>query len=181
MKYANYDSTGKIIGFYSKDIHKIIPEPSLEITDEQWQEIFSNQDLYSIVDGTLIFTPLTDDMIFKNLQNNKLNEIDSAFNNNLSTGNFQSVILNILVDCRRDATHNDVQNVQSLISFMSANNISEIDYKGYDSTAPATIEQLQSLLLEMQGWGLSQYQKKWSLEAQIKLTTTIDELNLIVW
>ena len=44
MKYAAYDlQTGQIIGFYTPEINPYIPESSIEITDEQWQEILNNQ------------------------------------------------------------------------------------------------------------------------------------------
>jgi hypothetical protein len=37
MKHAHYDqTTGDVIGFYSDDIHDVIPQPSVELTDEEW-------------------------------------------------------------------------------------------------------------------------------------------------
>ena len=38
MKYVHFDSiNGRILGYYSKDIHEIIPEPNVLITEEEWQ------------------------------------------------------------------------------------------------------------------------------------------------
>lgn len=52
MYYANYDeSTGKILGFYSDEIHKEIPTPYIELTDEEWQEAING--FYHVVDGVL--------------------------------------------------------------------------------------------------------------------------------
>ena len=39
MKYAYLEkNTHKILGWYSDDIHDIIPTPNIEITEEVWQE-----------------------------------------------------------------------------------------------------------------------------------------------
>ena len=50
MKYAHYDiNTGKLLGFYDDTIHKKIPIPNIQITEEQWQEAISNN--YNYVDA----------------------------------------------------------------------------------------------------------------------------------
>ena len=39
MKYVNYDKkTNKILGYYDDEIHETIPEPSFQISDEEWQK-----------------------------------------------------------------------------------------------------------------------------------------------
>ena len=39
MKYAHLEnSTKKLLGWYSDDIHDIIPTPNIEVTEEVWQE-----------------------------------------------------------------------------------------------------------------------------------------------
>ena len=43
MKYAHYDEkTGKLLGWYDKKIHKDIPKPYLEVSDEDWKEAIKN-------------------------------------------------------------------------------------------------------------------------------------------
>ena len=37
MKYAHLENN-KILGWYSDDIHDIIPTPNIEVSDEVWQE-----------------------------------------------------------------------------------------------------------------------------------------------
>ena len=111
----------------------------------------------------------------------KSKEILDAFNNTVATGHFLSTVLSIEVDCRRDTTKNDLQNVQGLISYMTRNEVTEVEYIGYTSTGIATISQLQTLCNEMEDHVLGLYQKKWALEAQIKEATTIEQLNAIVW
>lgn len=42
MKYANYDKkTNEILGYYDSEIHKNIPTPNVEISDEQWAKAIS--------------------------------------------------------------------------------------------------------------------------------------------
>lgn len=39
MKYAHYDKdTKKLLGYYDSEIHENIPEPNIEISDEEWQK-----------------------------------------------------------------------------------------------------------------------------------------------
>ena len=39
MKYAHYNkNTKELLGFYDDEIHENIPEPNIEISDEEWRE-----------------------------------------------------------------------------------------------------------------------------------------------
>ena len=39
MKYAHYDKdTKRLLGYYDDEIHNDIPEPNIEISDEEWRE-----------------------------------------------------------------------------------------------------------------------------------------------
>ncbi|MCM0043411.1 MAG: hypothetical protein NBV65_02140 [Burkholderiaceae bacterium] len=52
MKYAHYDPTsGEIKGFYANDVHQDIPEPRIELTEEQWAAALRKP--HKIVDGAL--------------------------------------------------------------------------------------------------------------------------------
>ena len=43
MKYCHYEKeSGKILGYYDKEIHTEIPSPSIEISDEIWQNAINN-------------------------------------------------------------------------------------------------------------------------------------------
>jgi len=58
MKCVHYDDkTKKIIGFYDKKIHKTIPEPFIEIEDNDWQQCLARGTVYHTVDNKrLIYT-----------------------------------------------------------------------------------------------------------------------------
>lgn len=39
MKYAHIENkTNKLLGWYDSDIHEIIPEPNIEISEKLWQD-----------------------------------------------------------------------------------------------------------------------------------------------
>lgn len=41
--YVHYDESGEIKGFYNNDIHKEIPSPNLQLDEEQWLDLATNQ------------------------------------------------------------------------------------------------------------------------------------------
>ena len=50
MFYANYDeNTGEILGFYNDEIHQEIPEPYIELTNEEWGQAVSGS--YRVING----------------------------------------------------------------------------------------------------------------------------------
>ena len=56
MKHAHYDQlTGKILGFYADDIHQNIPEPAIELTEDEWQDSLANRKI--VQDGVLVAAP----------------------------------------------------------------------------------------------------------------------------
>ena len=59
MKYVNYEeATRNIIGYYDDEIHEVIPEPNLKITDSQWETALENNSNYVNIDGELITVDL---------------------------------------------------------------------------------------------------------------------------
>jgi len=57
-KYVIINAEDFPIGFYSEDIHDVIPEEAIEITDEQWMECLENQGHRKIIDGQVVgYTP----------------------------------------------------------------------------------------------------------------------------
>ncbi len=54
MKYAHYDSSNKIVGYYDNKVHKQIPTPNIEITDQEWADALSGRH-NTIVGGKTTF------------------------------------------------------------------------------------------------------------------------------
>ena len=108
--------------------------------------------------------------------------ITIGFDKELEGGHFMSASLGIEVDCRRSDRKNDKQNVEGLISNMSRNSKSTVNYVGYSEIKTGvTKEQLETLVAEMEDHVLALYEKKWNLQMQIQNATTIQEVNAIVW
>lgn len=42
MKYLEYDSEGKVIGFYDKEINDVIPSKTIKIEDELWETLLED-------------------------------------------------------------------------------------------------------------------------------------------
>ena len=38
MKHAHYDNSGLILGFFADDISSVIPQPSVEVSEEVWKK-----------------------------------------------------------------------------------------------------------------------------------------------
>ncbi len=41
MKYAHYDSNNNILGYYDSKLHKSIPTPTIELTEQKWADALS--------------------------------------------------------------------------------------------------------------------------------------------
>lgn len=55
MKYAHYDeTTGLILGWYDNEIHKEIPTPNIQVSDEVWQNAIDNNHNKINEDGSTI-------------------------------------------------------------------------------------------------------------------------------
>lgn len=130
---------------------------------------------------------LTAKEVFDMQKEAKISEIKTAFGNEFVTGHFLSEALQIEVDYRRcggeygDAK-NDLQNAEKLLNVMKRKNLSSVVYKGYQAQkTPATQEQMQLLIDEMEEHGLFLHAKKDSLLAQINSASDIEEVNNIKW
>lgn len=109
-------------------------------------------------------------------------EMINHFNRELETGWFHSDALGIDIDCRRTNTKNDLQNVQGLISNMTRKGKGTITYVGKTEIKQNVNKtQLTDLTAEMEDYALALYEKKWTLEAQVNVCTTIQELDNIKW
>ena len=60
-KYAHIDENNIIKGWFDDEVHDSIPEPKIEVTEEQWQTATENNHNYVDSDGStrLVEEPLT--------------------------------------------------------------------------------------------------------------------------
>lgn len=73
------------------------------------------------------------------------------------------------------------QNIDGLITAMTAQNLSTVNFMTFDNTlAELTLEQLKTIQLELISYGNNLYARKWSLRSQIEACTTKEEVDAIV-
>lgn len=52
MKYAHINENNKLLGWYDKDIHDVIPTPNIAVSEEVWKNAISNNHNKVNQDGT---------------------------------------------------------------------------------------------------------------------------------
>ncbi|WDF64516.1 tail fiber assembly protein [Flavobacterium sp. KACC 22763] len=57
MYKATYNVNGEYTGFYVEKIHENIPQPNIELTEEEWQQALSKN--YRVIEGKHSFSPAT--------------------------------------------------------------------------------------------------------------------------
>lgn len=55
MYKGSYNTNGDYTGFYVKELHQHIPEPNIELNEEQWQQALSKN--YKVVNGLHTYSP----------------------------------------------------------------------------------------------------------------------------
>lgn len=198
MKYVNYDKdTGQILGYYDKEIHgkyvepeydnngKIIkegywdlsniPEPYIEITDEQWQEALQNN--YNYID---IENKTLGKKDFRNLdaiKKAKKLKIENAYNQAIQ----QPIVYNI---DEADYVFQANKHSQDILNkvIVSAPDNFEIDWLDIDNNfAHMTLAQLKGLAEAILQRGQQLFMKKIKLKKQVDETTTKDKVKEVQW
>jgi hypothetical protein len=55
MYKGTYNENGDYTGFYVEGIHENIPEPHIELTEEEWQQALSKN--YKVIEGKHTYSP----------------------------------------------------------------------------------------------------------------------------
>jgi len=171
MKYVNYDkNTGKIKGFYSKDIHNVIPEPYLEIADEQWEEAISNN--YNYVDIENKTLSKKDFRTLEELKQAKKQEIEDAYSKAIQ----EPIVFNGNTFQADDKS----QDILSKI-ITSAPNDFETDWLDINNEpVHIALDGLKGLAQAILIRGQELFKKKIALKQQIANANTKEDLEAIV-
>jgi hypothetical protein len=153
--------------------HKVVEKTLQEQYDEG---------IYIPEEGWIVF----DNKLWKladleKYRNERLAFISLAFDNAMATSHFMSTALGIEIDCRRSATKNDLQNIQTLSAKMDREGWTEVEYVGYTATKVATKQNLKDMTSEMEDYALGLYQYKWAKWELVSKAKTIQELEEITW
>lgn len=126
--------------------------------------IVQNEQIYEVLN-----IPLADFKV------QKLEKINSAFLHFFQDGCIESS-LGFTADCRRCNDKNDLQNIQGLIDLYAQ----PVPFKSKDgSIHMLTLEQLEILKTEMIQRVQQVYANKWTLEASVEASETIEEIEAV--
>jgi len=108
----------------------------------------------------------------------KTNKLKADFASLRSNGTMLSATINKQID----ANYESLNNIASLIDYMTANSVANIQYRCADNSfVKVTVAELKAMKEELIGFGLQMYQKKWTIEGKIKAATTLTDLSGINW
>lgn len=178
MKYAHYDqNTGKLLGWYDKDIHQAIPEPYLEVSDEQWQTAIDNN--YNYVDSVNKTLGFKDFRTLSEIKQAKISEINSKAKQEIISGFISDALGTQHLYQSKEV---DQLNLIGLVSAgqddyfkCSADGGSTWKYKLH------TIDQLKQVLADGKKKKLEILMKASQLKEQVKNATTKEEVEAIIW
>ena len=129
MRYAHLDKENKILGWYSDDIHDIIPTPNIEVSDEVWQEAINiNANCYE--DGELIVKDFRTDEELEEARTGNINSCTQSFiTTKYPLEKQSSANLGIYSDEYKNEMISFISNCITLSNEAIANNTSFDDYK----------------------------------------------------
>lgn len=207
MKYAHIDENGKILGWYSDDIHGTfvkatydedgqiikdsyydiskIPTPNIEVTEKVWQEaINKNANAYDKVSKSFI---VKDFRTLEDIRKQKLNDINSSCDKAIVSG-FTSEALGskhfYYSTLEEQSTLNSLINlgVDNQFKAQKITLVDGIETKEARKAYPHTIQQLRDVLADGFTHIATQVVKKDTLEAEInREDITVEELEAISW
>lgn len=83
MYKGSYNENGEYTGFYVEGIHENIPQPNIELTEEEWQQALSKN--YKVIDGKHTYSA------FVQNQNDILENLRTARNSLLTESDWTQV------------------------------------------------------------------------------------------
>lgn len=189
QKYAAYDNSGNITGFYDSDINPSIPAQSIAITDTQWQNCIDNPGKYMVNTAAkaLINTPPPSAA-------QQLSDAKSAKSASISASCKSQIYQGFSSSALGSAYHypaedRDQVNLNGCVtqSYYPGNpagwTISFYcqDASGLWAKRPHTAAQIQAVGNDAINAIQSALNKNDSLQQQIQAVTTVDAVNAIVW
>lgn len=174
MKYVSYEkTTGKILGYYDDKIHKEIPTPKLELTQEEWQTAVDMNANYIDI-NTKKFS-VQDFSTFKDKQNKKLSDMATTY----QTESTKSVPYKDVLYKGGDASASAIAGAVEL-----AQRLQETEVKIIGSDDKPNImsfsEALELSGLIAKAWRTAFFRYK-ELKVQISNAATVEELESISW
>lgn len=188
-RYAHFSSEGEFVGFLSSDVHKTLPENTVEITDEKQEEMIQASPFSYKLDTEkkeIINPDTTESKTLSYLKTSLKNSLKDYIARSLKEGVCDTG-LGWSIDCRRWNHLNDLENIQILLSQAKRKSLRGTDRicpegirgKDNDFHSVTVREAKESVLPAMEDYIQSFTFLKWSLEEKIEKATTEEELKEI--
>ncbi|MEC5405134.1 DUF4376 domain-containing protein [Paraburkholderia sp. MPAMCS5] len=183
QKFAAYDTTGAITGFYDAEDS---PAPAgatvIEITDAQWQTCITNPG-WTVSNGALNApAALTPAQLLSAAQASQSTLIDAAY--------YVAIQQNVTFKTAAGVTKTFQADADSQTLVMQATQGYQIAgatpagfyWKAADNTlVPFTLADLQGLYTTILAQGWAAFQKRTTLKAQIEAATNVAAVQAVVW
>lgn len=187
MKYAHIDElNGRILGWYDKNLHKLIPTPNIEVSNKIWQESI-HKNAYDKITKTFV---IKDFRTLDELKTSKLSSINTSCEAAI-VGGFTSSALDSEHVYQSD--RDDQINLMGLVTAGADDllkcGVSTIVIEEDETETetiiwdwkPHTVAQLKAVFDDGATFKKQQLIKANTLKAQIRSATTLEELETIEW
>ena len=181
MKIVHYDTdTQKVLGWYDKSIHKNIPIPNIEVSDEDWQKaIDTNANYVDVKNKTVSFK---DFRTLEEIKTSKISEINGKCKQEIVSGFASSALGSEYIYQSEPVDQINLMGVV-LVGQDSLFKCGVKDDKGNIiwSYKQHTIAQLQQVLQDGKVHKQGLLQKANTLKTQVANATTVKDVEAIVW
>ena len=170
--FANYDKTnGKLLGWYNDKVHETIPEPNMEVTEEQWQDALNHN--YNYVDVANKKLGMKDFKTLAEHQQIKKNYIERAYK--------QAIQKPITYNKHVYQADQRSQDVLSQIIAVAPSDF-KINWLDIDNNVVnLTLDDLRVCAQLILTRGQTEFAKKTALKKQVDQATTISDVEKITW
>lgn len=176
MKYAHTQTDGRIKGWYDKSIHEVIPEPYVEVSDEQWQIAIDNGHNKVNPDGTTeAFDFRTDEEKLSHAKEAKKNEIRNKFKELID----EPIEVN---GVKFNGSFDSAIRLDSEKRFCELIGLQTVIFFDYDNVAHEyTMKEAQDIISVVSGDCRSKFMLKQKLMNDIEKLNTVEEIEAIRW
>ena len=181
MKIVHYDTdTQKVLGWYDKSIHKNIPIPNVEVSDEDWQKaIDTNANYVDVKNKTVSFK---DFRTLEEIKTSKISEINGKCKQEIVSGFASSALGSEYIYQSEPVDQINLMGAviageDSVFKCGKTNSdgIVTWDYIKH------TIDQLKQVLADGKIHKLALLEKANKLKIEVKEATTVKDVEAIVW
>lgn len=118
----------------------------------------------------------------KVVKESKKEEMRNELIEEMNVGDHGYTTVGLIANIKINSSRGDLDNLRNLRDYMVATNQTTTTLRDFDNVYhQVTIDELSTIILELQGHGLWLYQHKWDKESEIDSCTTVDQVMAVTW